>query len=678
MKFPNSFAVRGRMTQRWLLLLTLFAPFGAHAQTTAVSGNMSDIATIPLTTVTSAQVTFELKNFGGRIPESSGVAIGNIKVAFKPDTSGNFSGSVYSNGGIDPSGTYYNVCVENNGQALRCERYLISGATWVLGTATPLVIVANLGPNQLVLQTFPCIVTVAATTWTCTHNFNDSPVMVSVFDSTGAQIFPDATNVANPNVTTITFVNPQAGTALISHAAGISFATSQPNAVLQNPTTGQTIQGPSLNVSAPTNVGLLTCKNFENVRCADARNAAGWVGANVAAWINSAVADIGANPGLVQIAPQTGTGLWNAPPNSVAIIDQRFTNDSGLNEGQLAFQHSHWALNFHAGANDSYESNAFSGPVGLAVSGVADSGGFSGQPSKANVVGIFSGIVSKAASLRPVWGANFNVGYNAAALGTGLEIDLGPQLGDDTALNGVGLRLISCCTYRSGIGFMVNASNVPSEWTTGGLITNYKNIGLELFGTDSSAAADLYIVPAADDTTSSIIVRNHANSSNVFTVDRTGNVNASVFQLRSGGGWFGTSSANQAASGIMRLSNTDCLTWRNAANSGDLPLCADSSNKLIFGGNTVQTPVYNAAGTTQNGAHTVSDSGTLSSGTPSTVTITLAGSAAFTSSSSYNCAITNKTTQANSLKVTYRSGSAFVVTGPNTVTDSFSYICVGN
>jgi hypothetical protein len=292
------------MTRRWLLLLlTLFAPFAAHAQTTAVTGNVRDIATVPLTTVTSTQITFELKNFSGRIPKSGGLAIGNIKVAFKPDMSGNFSGTVYANAGIDPSGTYYNVCIENSGKAVRCERYLVSGTTWVLGTATPLVVLPILGPNQLVLHTFPCIVSVAATTWTCTHNFNESPVTVGVFDTAGRQIFPDTTDVSNLNVTRLTFVSPQPGTALISHAGAVTIATTQPNAVLQNPTAGRTIQDPGLNVSSPTTfTGAVICRNFQNVRCVDAANSAGWAGSDVGAWVNAALADT-PNGGTVQIAP---------------------------------------------------------------------------------------------------------------------------------------------------------------------------------------------------------------------------------------------------------------------------------------------------------------------------------------------------------------------------------------
>lgn len=88
--------------------------------------------------------------------------------------------------------------------------------------------------------------------------------------------------------------------------------------------------------------------------------------------------------------------------------------------------------------------------------------------------------------------------------------------------------------------------------------------------------------------------------------------------------------------------------------------------------------IFNAAGTQQTTPHVVEDSGTLTTGSPSTATITLTGSAIFTSGTSYNCSVTNKTTQANPLKISYTSGSVFVVTGPNTVTDAFSFICIGN
>lgn len=49
-------------------------------------------------------------------------------------------------------------------------------------------------------------------------------------------------------------------------------------------------------------------------------------------------------------------------------------------------------------------------------------------------------------------------------------------------------------------------------------------------------------------------------------------------------------STNIAASGIIRLNNnSDAISWRNFANSGDLPLIVDASNRLSYNGNLVLT-----------------------------------------------------------------------------------------
>ena len=80
---------------------------------------------------------------------------------------------------------------------------------------------------------------------------------------------------------------------------------------------------------------------------------------------------------------------------------------------------------------------------------------------------------------------------------------------------------------------------------------------------------------------------------------------------------------------------------------------------------------YNAAGTEQLSAHMVLGSATLAAGT---VTITLSGNAAFTSSSSYKCTVTDGVL--NLTAVTYTSGSQFTILG--VLTDTVSYHCVGN
>jgi hypothetical protein len=72
----------------------------------------------------------------------------------------------------------------------------------------------------------------------------------------------------------------------------------------------------------------------------------------------------------------------------------------------------------------------------------------------------------------------------------------------------------------------------------------------------------------------------------------------------------------------------------------------------------------------------IKGSAPLVSGTPSVVTVT-AFNPAFTSSSSFVCTVSNATTAANSLKVVNVSGTSITITGPNTVTDTVNYICVG-
>lgn len=57
-----------------------------------------------------------------------------------------------------------------------------------------------------------------------------------------------------------------------------------------------------------------------------------------------------------------------------------------------------------------------------------------------------------------------------------------------------------------------------------------------------------------------------------------------TFGLKSA--YFKTRTALPAAAGVLRLARTDSVSWRNAANSADLPLGVDVSGNLTFDGNT--------------------------------------------------------------------------------------------
>lgn len=48
--------------------------------------------------------------------------------------------------------------------------------------------------------------------------------------------------------------------------------------------------------------------------------------------------------------------------------------------------------------------------------------------------------------------------------------------------------------------------------------------------------------------------------------------------------YFTTRSANPAAAGVLRLANTDAISFRNFANSADLSLTVNASNQLLFNG----------------------------------------------------------------------------------------------
>jgi hypothetical protein len=332
----------------------------------------------------------------------------------------------------------------------------------MLGTATPLVVVPNLGPNQLVLQAFTCQQTTPATTWTCNHNFNDIPVLVNVFDTNGMQIFPDTTNASNPNTTVLTFVTPQAGTALISHAAAISIGTGQPNSVLQNPIAGQVIQGPSLGVSAPTNfTSATTSKTLNFSRYVDASNVSGWSGANAAAWIQSAINDCGAASCTVIVNANVAAGFPASLPDNVTLWDYRnggrlsiitsptqsaagsalglrvscgplgFNSaDPGTNDFVALYGKCQsnggkptWGINTGSGLPSTVpDANLWGAEINIGISGTAASR--TGQYIGVDVVGVYGTLGDPAPPAQPTFGLRaFSIPSQGAAFHHGFEVD---------------------------------------------------------------------------------------------------------------------------------------------------------------------------------------------------------------------------------------------------------------
>ena len=91
------------------------------------------------------------------------------------------------------------------------------------------------------------------------------------------------------------------------------------------------------------------------------------------------------------------------------------------------------------------------------------------------------------------------------------------------------------------------------------------------------------------------------------------------------------------------------------------------------GANGSDAPVYDSTGTPQTSSHVVIGTSATSTGV---VTVTLAGSAVFTSSASYVCTVSNNSDPSALLEVSYTSGITFAITS-GTAIFTASYICVG-
>lgn len=144
---------------------------------------------------------------------------------------------------------------------------------------------------------------------------------------------------------------------------------------------------------------------------------------------------------------------------------------------------------------------------------------------------------------------------------------------------------------------------------------------------------------------------------------------------------------------VVGRATTDTLTNKNIAgseiNSGVVGVSVGGTGQTAastFSASAGAYPIAIGCGTsaacsnTAQGttAHVVFGSAPLVSGSPSTVTVS-GISPAFTSSSSYFCQATEATTASNNLlKVANVSSSSFTITGPNSLTDTVNFLCIGN
>ncbi len=241
---------------------------GAQAQTVAVSGNLRDVAAG--TVASSVQVDFELQNYGGNIPVVSGTgAIVEPKKTFKPNASGDISGTVYANNQITPAQTWYRVCIIRLGQTFRCANYTIN-SNFNLNSPPPAIsAAAPPSVTQAVPRSYIHSQTAAAATWTVTHGFANQNVIATFFDNASPrqQIFPDTVRLTDVSTLTATFTLAQAGIAIVMTAGNVSLASGSvalADVLVKNPNANQSIAG---NFGLSFDTG--TIGKLNNVRVVD-------------------------------------------------------------------------------------------------------------------------------------------------------------------------------------------------------------------------------------------------------------------------------------------------------------------------------------------------------------------------------------------------------------------------
>jgi len=171
------------------------------------------------------------------------------------------------------------------------------------------------------------------------------------------------------------------------------------------------------------------------------------------------------------------------------------------------------------------------------------------------------------------------------------------------------------------------------------------------------------------------IVNGASNTHTIMANDCANNVTGTILYGTTGhaieytGGKLGL---DKVPSANLDITGTIAATGQISSTvaTGTAPFAVSSTDPVA---NLTATPTtYNKSGTQQTTCHIVKDSSTLSGGT---VTVTLTGSAVFTSSSSY-VVICEDSTGINGTDVTYTSGSQFVING--TATDVIRWIAIGN
>jgi hypothetical protein len=279
--------------------------------------------------------------------------------------------------------------------------------------------------------------------------------------------------------------------------------------------------------------------------------------------------------------------------------------------------------------------------------------------------------------------AHESTGTLTRAIGVSAQIG---NIGTGTITDAEGL---SISFANSGGGTITTATGLSIGDVTAGS-TNYAiktGAGLDHLGGTLNLTAD---------TGGDNLLCGNLNGSADGTCDALSiDANGHIFLGASSGIDIGTTSIGP---GNVNASVLSALTGESAGDDG-LFICSQTSNgcadvifqnsaanpSFVLGVNSGAIPIIQDCGSTTTCANTQATNGmivkghvALSSGTPSTATVT-GISPAFTSASTYVCTVSAESAATGALlSVANVSGSSFTITGPATVTTTINYICAGN
>lgn len=244
------------------------------------------------------------------------------------------------------------------------------------------------------------------------------------------------------------------------------------------------------------------------------------VGSTVAARVNYAATTVcGSNPCHIIIPQGEAAGsAWTTPlPNTVTLSDQRYTNGQGFAFGTTNIREGEQRTAYY-GANLPFESGVNDGRFLLDL----ETDSYAGtSPANGGGLQIFT---ERTGGSRPIWSANFNTQVsNLNSTSVGLEMDTVNNSGaDDTSDTMNALQIEASGANASGTAIFIGQGGGSWEDAVG--IFSYHRTGIVLHPL-SGRNSDFSIVPPADDSNLEMIGRNAANSTNVWTMDDSGNLN---------------------------------------------------------------------------------------------------------------------------------------------------------